>query len=220
MARAETGDGDTDDMSGELDTARDDIVFLKALVTEGGQAQSSLGFLLFWAGLLYGLHALFCAAAEMQWVAWPQNIFGVIIGAAPTLIFLGFIGYVVWHDRQQSQHGVATRALNAAFGGAGIASLTTSTIFGYLAISRGEMFLWMFHPITIFVVQGTVWYIAFAIRRRAWLGLVAAGWHLSAVAMAILLNKGMFAPLLLILGGGLLLLMALPGWVLWRSARA
>jgi uncharacterized membrane protein len=37
--------------------------------------------------------------------------------------------------------------------------------------------------------------------------------------MAVLLNKGLVAPLLLLLGFGLLLLMALPGWVLWRSAR-
>lgn len=207
-------------MSGEIDTARDDIVFLKALVTEGGQAQSSLGFLLFWAGLLYGVQALFYWGQEAGWFAWPQNLFGLLLTLAPTLIFLVLIGYVVWHDRKQSQHGVATRALNAAFGGAGLASLTTATIFGYLAISRGEIFLWMFHPITIFVVQGTVWYIAFAIRRRVWLGLVSAGWHLSAVTMAVLLNKGMIAPLLIVIGLGLLLLMALPGWVLWRSARA
>ena len=156
-------------------------------------------------------------------------------GAAVQGVCVLIIGYAVkesseneeydscWCGRKTSAyppggHGAAL-ALLVCFGGAGIASLTTATIFGYLAISRGEIFLWMFHPITIFVVQGTVWYIAFAIRRRIWLGIVSAGWHLSAVAMAVLLNKGLVAPLLLLLGFGLLLLMALPGWVLWRSAR-
>jgi len=207
-------------MKDAMDTARDDLVFLKALVTEGGQAQSSLGLLLFWAGTLYGVHTLVLWLAEMQVIVLPKNIWGIVIAAAPTVIFLGLICWVIWRDRRQSQHGVATRALNAAFGGAGLASLTTSCIFGYIAVSRGDIFIWMFHPITSFVVQGTVWYIAFAVRRRAWLGMVSLGWHVSAVAMAGLLQLGVIRPLLLVLGLGLLLLMALPGWVLWRPARA
>lgn len=207
-------------MKDEIDTARDDLVFLKALVTEGGQAQSTLGLLLFWAGLLYGGHTLLLWMAEAKWIALPQNIFGLVIAAAPTVIFLGLICWVIWRERKQSQHGMATRALNAAFGGAGLASLTTSLIFGYIATQRQDIFIWMFHPIVSFVVQGTVWYIAFAVRRRAWFAVVSFGWHASAVAMALLLQHGQISALLLVLGFGLLLLMALPGWVLWRPDRA
>jgi hypothetical protein len=94
-------------------------------------------------------------------------------------------------------------------------------IFGYLAFRTQSMATWLLHPIMICVVQGTVWYIAFVVRRQRWFGLVSAGWFASSLLLAYLLGTGdpNIAPLfVLLLAFALLGLMALPGWILMRTA--
>jgi hypothetical protein len=198
------------------DSARDDLAFVRALVSEGGQAQSSLGEGLLAAGICYGVQCLLqWAMLVSNWKAPP--LVGLAVGVLPTVIFLIILARLIIRDREGSQNGIGTRALNAAFGGAGIAAMTTAAIFGYLAIRQQSIMIWLFHPLMICVVQGTVWYIAFAIRRRAWIGSVSAGWFASALLLALLIDHHSFV---LVLGVVLLLLMALPGWVLMRNAPA
>jgi hypothetical protein len=143
------------------------------------------------------------------------------VGILPTLIFLVAITRITIRDKGQSQHSVGTRAINAAFGGGGLAALTTALIFAYLAYRTQSMATWLLHPIMICVVQGTVWYIAFATRRRGWFGLVSGGWFGTSLALAWMLGIGdvrLIVPFLLLLSAAMLGLMALPGWALWRSA--
>ncbi|MEN3748918.1 hypothetical protein TPR58_17210 [Sphingomonas sp. HF-S3] len=208
-------------MRDPTERARDDLAFVRALVSEGGQAQASLGRALVAGGLCYGLQSL------VQWlfalgVAAPDWL-QLAVGVLPTVIFITLLVVLMQRDKAQSQHGVATRALNAAFGGAGLAAMTTAFVFGYLSWRLGEFRIFLFHPMMVCVVQGTVWYIAFAIRRRGWLGLVSAGWFLVAVGLGLLLGTGDSALIhwfVLLIGLALLGLMALPGWILMRSARA
>lgn len=208
-------------MNDEIDTARDDLVFLRAMVTEGGQAQSALGLLLFVAGVAYGAQSFGYWLMEIGAVPpTPMNAFGIFYIALPTLVFLTAVIWVARTTGKQSQHGVASRALNAAFGGAGMASIATAIIFGYIAARRGDMFFWILHPITHFVVQGTVWYVAFAIRKRLWLGAVSLAWFLTAIGLTILLMANQTSWLVLGLAMALFLLMGLPGWILWRTASA
>jgi hypothetical protein len=198
------------------DSARDDLAFVRALVSEGAKAQSSLGEGLLAGGLCYGVQCL------LQWgllvSAWKApDLLNLTVGVLPTLIFLGVLTGLIRRDRKASTNGIGTRALNAAFGGAGLAAMTTAAIFGFLAVREGSITIWLFHPMMVCVVQGTVWYIAFAIRRQGWTGLVSAGWFASAVLLALLIKSHLFV---LAMGVALLLLMALPGWVLRRNAPA
>jgi hypothetical protein len=67
------------------------------------------------------------------------------------------------------------------------------------------------------VLQGAAWMIAYTLRRRAWLGLVAAGWFVTAIAMGFSVQSlGYF---ILWLGLGFLVLMVIPGAVMIRLAR-
>ena len=203
-------------MSDDVQSARDDLAFVRALVSEGGQAQSSLGAGLLAGGACYGVQSL------LQWgllVSGRQAppLLALAVGVLPTIIFLALLARLIWRDRRGSRNGIGTRAMNAAFGGAGLAAMITAAIFGYLAVREQSITIWLFHPMMVCVVQGTVWYIAFAIRRRNWLGLVSAGWFATALLLALTIKHHSFVLLMAI---ALLLLMALPGWVLMRNAPA
>lgn len=206
-------------MTDPTESARDDLAFVRALVSEGGQAQAALGEALFVAGLCYGvqciLQGIFAAGV------YAPSLIQLAVGVLPTIIFLALMTRIMIRDRGASQHGVGTRAINAAFGGAGLAAMVTAMVFGWLSGRWHSMEVFLIHPMMVCVVQGTVWYIAFAIRRRGWFGLVSLGWFASALSLALVLGLGgpNVGPIFLaILTAAMLGLLALPGWLLWKGA--
>ena len=205
-------------MTDPTESARDDLAFVRALMSESGQIQSSLGEALLVAGACYGVQCLIQAWLSTG-IQVPVAVH-LVVGFLPTVIFIVAMIRITIRDKGQSKHGVGTRAINAAFGGGGLAAMTTAIIFGFLAFKSQNMGTWLLHPIMICVVQGTVWYIAFAVRRLGWFGLVSAGWFASAMVLAYLLGTGgmeMVPLFLLILAAALLGLMGLPGWILLRA---
>jgi hypothetical protein len=203
-------------MSDPAESALDDLAFVRTLVSEGAQAQSSLGTALLAGGACYGIQCLLQWAMLASGGRWPAFL-QLAVGVLPTIVFLSALAWLVWRDRKDSQNGIGTRALNAAFGGGGLAAMITAIIFGYLSVRAQSITIWLFHPMMVCVVQGAVWYTAFAIRRRGWIGMVSAGWFATALLLAPLIEHHGFV---LLMGIALLLLMALPGWVLMRNAPA
>ncbi|WP_066658258.1 MULTISPECIES: hypothetical protein [unclassified Sphingomonas] len=202
-------------MTDPSQSARDDLAFVRALVSEGGQVQASAGEALLAGGLCYGLQCL------VQWAlmvsGWPAPpIVHLTAGFLPTVIFVALIIWIVRRNGAVAPQGMAMRAFNAGFGSTGLATLTTAAIFGYLAWRRQDMGVWLFHPLMVAVLQGAAWYIAFAIRRRGWLALVSVGWFATAILGALMLER--IDLFILLIGAALLLLMALPGWILLRGA--
>lgn len=205
-------------MTDPTTSARDDLAFVRALMSEGGQVQSSLGHALLAGGLCYGLQCL-VQAVFASGVPVPIAAH-LTVGILPTVIFIAEMIRITIRDKHNSQHSVGTRAINAAFGAGGLAAMTTAIIFAWLAYKTQSMATWLLHPIMICVVQGTVWYIAFAVRRQGWFGLVAAGWFAVSLVLAYLLGLGgerLVVLFLLILAAALLGLMALPGWIMMRA---
>lgn len=202
--------------------ARDDLAFIRGLVNDGGQIQSSAGAGLFAGGLCYGAQCL----AQGLLLDFPASFPGrdlsqLIAATLPTLVFAALITRISLHARRAVQGagaGVASRALGTAFGSMGLSILVTGTVFGYVAIREHSLTIWLFHPIMVCVAQGIGWYMASSIRRRAWYGAVAAGWFATALLLAVLMHD--LGAYVVVIGAALFALMALPGWVLWRSARA
>lgn len=203
-------------MTSDLQSARDDLAYLRSLVTPGGAMQSTIGEAFTWAGGLYGAQCL---------LHWLQNIgvvpeeglIGLAVVTLPTLIFCVMLGIIIWKDRKAPPGGAAARALSAVFQGAGLANLVMAFVFGYGAYKAESGGLWMYHPIVVCMFQGVAWYVAWTILRRAWIGGVAAGWFATTIALGVLLYVSL-GGFLLVLGVSLLLFMALPGWVIWRAA--
>lgn len=201
----------------DTNRAESDLAFLKALVEEGSRSQMTGGAAFLAGGLLYGFQCL---------VQWAQAVgltrfsdgFMVVFLTAITVSFLIILGVVVWRERGVGQRAVGMRALNAAFGGAGLANLVLCSVFAVVALRERSQTIWLLYPVTLSVVFGAAWYVAFMMRRRAWLGLVSLGWYVTAVALGILVSVGDVSTYVLAIAIALLLLMALPGAVMLRSA--
>jgi hypothetical protein len=103
------------------------------------------------------------------------------------------------------------------FQGAGLANLAMAFVFGYGAQAFDAPGLWLYHPVVVCMFQGVAWYVAFNVQRHAWLGFVAAGWFVTTIALGVLMsNVGAFV---LVLAIALLVLMTIPGWIIWRGAQ-
>ena len=211
------------DDSTQTEEAQDDgpqdvsanLAFVRALVSEGGRAQMSGGTLFFIAGIAYGLQCM------VQWLGLsglvPLGKIGNLAAAIlPTVIFLGAMSYVMWRDRKAGPKGVATRALNAAFGSAGLANLFMVFVFGFNAIRQHSIAVWLFYPAVVCAFQGAVWYVAYMIRKKLWLAGVSAGWFVTTVALGLLIDSPYYV---LVLGVALMVLMGGSGYTMMSLAK-
>lgn len=205
-------------MNADLESARDDLAYMRALVSGGGaRFPKTAGELFMWAGLLYGLQ---CIGHWLNMIGvLPLSPLGqAVLGLGPTVLFMCVVFYVIWRERKVTQSGVSGRALNAVFTGAGLANLVMALVFAYGSNTTGNFMIWLYHPVVVCMFQGVAWYVAWVIRRRAWLGLVSLGWFATTIACGLLIQN--VGPFLLVLGSGLLACMALPGYVIMRIAKA
>jgi hypothetical protein len=138
---------------------------------------------------------------------------------AVTATFLVVLGVVIWRDRKTTSRTVGTRALNAAFAGAGLANLVLCSVFGFVAWRERSPTVWLLYPVTTSVLLAAAWYVAWMIRRRAWLAGVSVGWFATAAGLGGLVSTGDVASYILLLAVALLVLMALPGAVMMRHGR-
>lgn len=201
----------------ETQQAHADLAFMKALVEDGGRSQMTGGAIFLAAGLLYGLQ---CLAHWTQIVGITHFsdpfMLAFVVGISATFVVV--LGVVIWRDRKAARRAVGTRALNAAFGGAGLANLVLCTVFGLVAWREHSMTIWLLYPVTIAVVQGFAWYVAFMMRKRPWLALVSGGWFATAVGLGLAIGDD--SGYLLLLAVALVVLMAIPGAAMMRLARA
>jgi len=203
-------------MNAELETARDHLAYMRSLVGGTERMQATIGEAFFWAGSLYGaqcgLHVLQVAGLAPQ-----TGLPALLIAWLPTVIFCAVLTVIIWKDRKAPKGGPAARALGAVFQGAGLANLVMAFVFAYGVHKFETPGLWLYHPVVVCMFQGVAWYAAWAILRRPWLGLVSAGWFAATVGLGIVIGDvGWY---LGILSVSLIVLMAIPGWVIWRSAK-
>lgn len=204
-------------MTSDLEAARDDLAYMRSLIGGTSAMQATIGEAFVWAGVLYGGQCILHWLQTLN-VVPSEGLVALAIGIVPTIVFCGVLSWIIWKDRKTKVTGVASRALGAVFQGAGLANLVMAFVFSYGA-SRAESFgLWLYHPIVVCMFQGVAWFVAWTILRRAWLGLVAAGWFATTVALgiAVFADIGVY---LLILGISLIVLMAIPGYAMWRGAK-
>ncbi|HYD71998.1 MAG TPA: hypothetical protein VEF55_02580 [Candidatus Binatia bacterium] len=204
-------------MTSDLQSARDDLAYMRGLVSGSAPMQATIGEAFVWAGTLYGGQCLLHWLQTLA-IAPSEGLAALAIGFGPTIMFCAALGWIIWKDRKTKTTGVASRALGAVFQGAGLANLVMAFVFAYGATKAESFGLWLYHPVVVCMFQGVAWFVAWVILRRAWLGLTAAGWFVTTVALGVALYIDIGA-YLFILGVALILLMALPGWAIWRGAK-
>lgn len=197
--------------------AENDLRYLRQVLEERPRGLRSGGLIYASAGFLFGAHCLIAAmryggltgASSLPVVA--SLVFA--IGAFVTILCI-----LLWQDRDHPHgKGVASRAVSAAFAGAGIANVALVVVFMVLTIRRQDYSLWLLHPIFLAALQGVAWYAMAVIQRSFKIGLIAAGWFGSAVLLGFVMSN--LLTYLLLLSLSLIFLMGVPGLVLMRMAR-
>ena len=88
-------------------------------------------------------------------------------------------------------------------------------VFATVALREKSLTIWLLYPCAVFALQGAAWMVAWRLRRRLWLGVVALGWLLSAVALSSTIGSPLYP---MVAGVALVLFMAVPGAVMMRPA--
>ncbi|HEX3405845.1 MAG TPA: hypothetical protein VHS81_01305, partial [Caulobacteraceae bacterium] len=167
-------------------------------------------------GLVYGAQMLMHAGQFFRLLP-GEGPAALAIGLGPTLLFVPLIAWIISRHRTDRPPAVTGRAVAAVFGAVGAANLALVVVIGWAAWRQGSFATWLIYPACVFILQGAAWTVAWSLRRRAWLGVVAAGWFVFAIAMGLTTERiGLY---LLFCGLGIWSCMALPGWLMTRIGR-
>ena len=201
--------------STDTQTLRDDVAFLRNLVQGGAAWTGGFGEGYFASGLIYGVQMLL-SAGQVLGVVPSSGLLPLVVGIGPTLVFLPTIVWINWRHRRSGPIAPAGRAVTAVFATVGLANIALIAVIGSVAWREQSLTTWLIYPCTVFILQGAAWFVAYAIRRKGWFALVAGAWFVFAIAMAF--NVTAIGYYILYAGVGIWACMALPGWVMMRSA--
>lgn len=203
-------------MNTDIRSAEEDLAFLRSVVERGEGTTGAWGESYFAAGLIYGAQMLM-HAGQLFGLLPGSGLGALAIGVAPTLVFLPVMVWINWRHRGDQPPAAVARAIAAAFSGIGAATIGLIIVIGLAALRQHSLAIWLIYPACVFLLQGAAWMVAWIMRRRAWLGLVAGGWFVFAIAMGLTTDR--ISLYLLFCGLGIWTCMALPGWLLLRGAR-
>jgi hypothetical protein len=196
-------------------TPQQDLAFLRGITDNSSQWAG--GQVFFVAGLIYGAQCLVHWSQAMGWLRISTTL-TLVLSFAPSVVFLIYVLGVMLRRRPASSGpaGAAVRAVGGAFSAAGLANLVMMAVFAINAWRRHDLLVWELYPAVVFAMQGAAWILVFLVRRRAWHLWVGLGWLVSATVLGLLIGTTAYV---LAVAVSLLLLMALPGWVMMRLAR-
>lgn len=201
------------------DTA--DIAWMRQLAEEGGQAPMRGAAILMGAGLIYGTAALLHWCIAIGIVTVPAVAFNTLWLAA-TAVFLLVVTLVSLRLRDRGGvHTTANRGANAAWSavGWGIFALFTSlaVIGSRIGDAAAVNMLLGIVPSVIMAFYGMGWSVTATLQKSRPLHVLAVASFLAAPVLALM--AGMTLQYLAY-GIALFGLMALPGFLLMRSARS
>ena len=205
-------------MNADTDSFRDDLAFMRALIERGEGDYRSLGEGYLAAGLCYGGQIVLNVVQGAGLIPHLGPV-DLAIGIGPTVIFLVALMMILRANRatMYERGAFISRAIGAMFGAIGLSNVALMAVFGSVAWRESSLTIWLIYPCTVFVLQGAAWLAAFMLRRRGWHGLIALGWFICGIGMALSIKR--IDLFLLFAALGLFGCMALPGWLILRQQR-
>lgn len=203
-----------------LHSPEDDLAFMRSIVEGNGRPPLTLAISYLAGGLLYGLQCLFHVGQAFGVIRWPPlaNLAFVVM---ISVVFLSVLTWAILQDRKNGGHQrgpLAARTLSAAFSSTGMANLSVIIIFGVGAVRDHDFAIWLYYAAIVFALQAAAWYMVWTLKRKGWMLAVALGGWATAVALGVLVRQPMWY--LGVCTVALFALFALPGWVMFRDARA
>ena len=201
-------------------SAQDDLAFMRSIVEGGGRPSLTLAICYLAGGLLYGLQCLFHVGQVTGLIRWPDlaNLAFVVM---ITVSFLSVLTWAILKDRKNggaNRGPLASRSLNAAFSATGMANAAVIIIFGVGAMRDNDFAIWLYYAAIVFALQAAAWFMAWTLKKKGWMLATALGGWATAVALGLLVREPLWY--LGVCTVALFALFALPGWMLFRDARA
>ena len=207
-------------MTDKSRTPEADLAFMRSIVEGGGRPPMTLAICYLAGGLLYGLQCLFHVGQVIGLIRWP-DLANLIFVVGITTAFLAVLTWAILKDRKAgpSNRGpLATRVTNAAFSATGMANAAVVIVFAVGAVRDQDFAVWLYYAAIVFALQAAAWYVAWVLKKKGWMLAVSLGGWVTAVALGVLVRQPM--AYLGVCTLALFLLFALPGWVMFRDARA
>jgi len=199
----------------DVQAIREDLAFMRALAQEGRRAPLLIGRSLLVAGLVFALASLACwliAARVLALPQWSQS--GVWVVAVGLYVPYAWTRACRRKEAQPGATAVTNRAVNAVWQGLGYAMLALFVAFWVVAVETRNYAVFSIYPSVMIAFYGAAWTVAAAMSELKWIGRVAAGCFLAAVVISFASASLLAYPATAL---ALLLLVALPGWLLMRG---
>ena len=207
-------------MTDKSRTPEADLAFMRSIVEGSGRPPMTLAICYLAGGLLYGLQCLFHVGQVVGLIRWP-DLANLIFVVGITVTFLAILTWAILKDRKagpSSRGPLATRVTNAAFSATGMANAAVVIVFAVGAVRDQDFAVWLYYAAIVFALQAAAWYVAWVLKKKAWMLAVSLGGWVTAVALGLLVRQPVLY--LYVCTVALFLLFALPGWALFRDARA
>jgi hypothetical protein len=204
----------------KLYSPEDDLAFMRSIVEGAGRPPLTLAVSYLAGGLLYGLQCLFHVGQVVGLVRWP-DLANLAFVVGITVSFLAVLTWAILKDRKAgvaNRGPMAARTLSAAFSATGMANAAVIIVFGVGAVRDNDFAIWLYYAAIVFALQAAAWYMAWTLKRKGWMLATALGGWTTAVALGVLVREPFWY--LGVCTVALFLLFALPGWVMFRDARA
>lgn len=197
-----------------------DIAWMRRLAEEGAQTPMQGNSLLMFGGLLYGLASLFHWAAVVGLVSLDKS--QLWIGwVAATVAYWIILAVTIPRLRRAGVSTTANRAASIAWSGMGwgiFAMFMAMAVLGWrLADDAALEAMFALIPSIIMVFYGVGWAVHAEMQRSRKLWVLSLASFAAAPLLALFAGQ---AEQYLAYAAALFLLMALPGWMLMRQARA
>lgn len=205
-------------MAEDIQQAKDDIAFIKGFLGGSGRAPLAVGYFYLLMGVVFSLYALRQFGLDMGWelpsllTAYrPWDTLGLF------LVGFGICSSLMWRRPQAVPDN--PRDLNPAARAA--LSAWSAVSFGVVA---GVLSLWLSSSMETLPVAGMIlfavcysvgWSVTHTVHRVGWHKLVAWGFIAWAVAIGVAAGSPWLS---LVIGLGLVLLIAVPGYRIIRDA--
>lgn len=197
-----------------------DIAWMRRLAEEGAGAPMQGASILMFAGLIYGTASLFHWAQISSLIDIPGLVEGVIWLIATGVFFVVLAVVITGLQRKGGVVTAGNRASGTTWSALGWGIFALFTSLAVLGLRLGEdaaMLALALTPSVIMVFYGIGWAVSATMYRSRALWWLAAGSFVAAPLLAALADQD---AQYLAYAAALFLLMALPGWMLMRQARA
>lgn len=198
----------------KIQTLKDDIAFMRALAQEGSSAPLLGGSILVAAGVTFAAAGIVHWAIQTGLVNLPMSMLSFVWIAALVV----FLSLLVWLRRGgRSRPGAQSpgnRASGAAWSSMGWSIFVIGLAIGILSARTHSYIPTLIFPPLILSLYGMGWSVAAAMARKRWIWMTAIGSYAAALVVAWLAVDPI---VYLVYAAALLLLMALPGYILMRQ---